>query len=637
MCGICGILANKEEFDGSQSHIVKAMKTLLKHRGPDAEGSHASPYGILGHQRLSIIDINGGDQPMVSLDGRYVLVYNGEIYNYLELRQNLIQLGHVFRTFSDTEVLLQLLMAHGESALNKLIGMFAFVFLDTHTGSWLLARDQFGIKPLYYAHTKTNQFVFASEIKALLEHPDILANVNMKGLGHYFTFQFCLGEETLFKHIYKVEPGYYLKGQGGVIKEKTRYWDADFTVDEHHTDQYFSDRLRTLLQDSARLQIRSDVPLGAYLSGGLDSSAITCFAADLLEAGMPVFTGKFAESLEYDESEFANIVAKVTGAATHEIVPTALDFVTHMPKIIEALDEPVAGPGVFPQYMVSRVAVNHVKVILGGQGGDEIFGGYARYLVGYLEQALKGAIYETQEEGKHLVDLESIVPNLPLLKNYAPLMKNFWQRGLFEDMDARYFRLIDRSPDIASLLTTDVINSIDRKQIFNDFRKTFNHPNTRSYINKMTHFDFKTLLPALLQVEDRMSMAVSLESRVPILDTRIMNLVASAPPSMKFKGGKTKALLKSAVKNIVPDAIINRKDKMGFPVPLREWAQNGVVKEFVNDVLMSQKSRERGIYGKKALAELGSNQGVGSRQLWGALCLELWHQRYIDNSKNGAL
>jgi len=347
-----------------------------------------------------------------------------------------------------------------------------------------------------------------------------------------------------------------------------------------------------------------------------------------------VFVGKFAEGPEYDESNYASVVAETIGARIHEIVPTAGDFVSAMPKIIEALDEPVAGPGVFPQYMVSRFAANHVKVILGGQGGDEIFGGYARYLVGYLEQALKGAIYETQEEGKHLVDLESIVPNLPLLKNYTPLMKTFWQRGLFEDMDTRYFRLIDRSPDIANLLTLDVINGIDRKQVFSEFKKTFNHPDTRSYINKMTHFDFKTLLPALLQVEDRVSMAVSLESRVPILDTRIMSLVASAPPAMKFQGGKTKALLKSAVKNIVPDAIINRKDKMGFPVPLKEWMEHGVVRDFVNDILHSRASRERGLYKPEALINLVNTQGVGSRQLWGALSLELWHQAFIDNSES---
>ena len=321
----------------------------------------------------------------------------------------------------------------------------------------------------------------------------------------------------------------------------------------------------------------------------------------------------------------------------HEVVPTADDFVAYMPEIIRVMDEPLAGPGVFPQFMVSRMAVNEVKVILGGQGGDEIFGGYARYLVGYLEQALKGAIYETQEEGKYLVGLDSIIPNLPLLKQYVPLMDNFWKKGLFEEMDARYFHLIDRSPDLAALLTDDALNSMDRGKVYEDFQKQFNHADTQSYINKMTHFDFKTLLPALLHVEDRVSMAVSLESRVPILDTRIMELVASAPPAMKFKGGKTKALLKRAVSDIVPPSILQRKDKMGFPVPLKEWMEGGVVREFVSDTLLSQSSRERGLYQPNALANISNSQGVGGRQLWGALNLEMWFQTYIDGKGAGAV
>lgn len=630
MCGICGILAEKNSLGQQARRIVENMKSHLRHRGPDDHGTHVSKYAVLGHQRLAIIDLGNGHQPMATPDGRYILVFNGEIYNYLELRQQLIQRGYTFTTFSDTEVLLHLLVDRKEKALDKLNGMFAFVFVDTETGEWLMARDQIGIKPLYYAKTSHQQIVFASEIKSLLVHPEIQRQVNNKGLSHYFTFQFCLGDETLFKGINKLEPGHYVSGQGGEIHKKIRYWDADFSVDEHHTTQYFSDRLLALLQDSARLQIRSDVAVGAYLSGGLDSSTVACFAAEFLERGIPVFTGKFAESPLYDESSYARITSKHISATLHEITPTASDFIGCISDIIWALDEPVAGPGVFPQYVVSRAAAKHVKVVLGGQGGDEIFGGYARYLVGYLEQALKGAIFETQEEGKHLVALDSIVPNLPLLKEYVPLLKNFWQRGLFEEMDARYFRLIDRSPDIANLLTDDVIQELDRKRVFEDFKVLFNHPNTTSYINKMTHFDFKSLLPALLHIEDRVSMSVSLESRVPLLDTRIIDLVASAPPSMKFKGGKTKALLKSAVGSIVPEKIVNRKDKMGFPVPLKEWMGGGIVKEFVCDILHSRVSRERGIYKSAALDNLVNNPGVGSRQLWGALSLELWHQIYMD-------
>jgi asparagine synthase (glutamine-hydrolysing) len=630
MCGICGILSAPEQLGDREKKIVEEMKNRLRHRGPDGDGLHVTRHGILGHQRLAIIDLDHGAQPMLSPDRRYALIFNGEIYNYLELRQTLIQRGQHFQTFSDTEVLLHMLIHYRKDALTKLNGMFAFVFLDTHTGEWLMARDHFGIKPLYFMELANGQLLFASEIKAILAHPDVHPEVNLKGLNHYFTFQFCLNGETLFKHIKKIEPGHFVHGQGGVIHGTSRYWDACFRVDEHHTEQYFVGRLRSLLEDSAKLQVRSDVPLGAYLSGGIDSSVVTCMAASCLEEGMPVFTGKFLESAAYDESSYARLVAGHAKALIHEVVLSADDFVEFLPKIMHAMDEPLAGPGVFPQYMVSRLAVQHVKVVLGGQGGDEIFGGYARYLVGYLEQALKGAIYETQEEGSHLVGLDSIIPNLPLLRQYGPLMKNFWRDGLFDEMDARYFRLIDRSPDISSLLTEEMLSKLGRQEVFADFQVLFNHPETKSYINKMTHFDFKTLLPALLHVEDRVSMAVSLESRVPILDPRIVELVGSAPPAMKFKGGKTKALLKSAVRNIIPDQVLDRKDKMGFPVPLAEWMQGGVVRDFVNDTLLGEASRTRGIYSETALRSMADNQGVGSRQLWGALSLELWHQRFID-------
>ena len=630
MCGICGIIGKPGSLNKKDENVVEAMKLRLQHRGPDDDGLHASKYAILGHTRLSIIDLEHGIQPMASQDGRYVLVFNGEIYNYLELRQQLIQRGVSFETFSDTEVLLQQLILDRTDALAKLNGMFAFVFLDTETGEWIAARDQFGIKPFYFTTTKPGHFLFASEIKALLTHPEVRAEVNQQGLNHYFTFQFCLNSETLFKGIQKIEPGCYLEGRAGEILKTVRYWDADYRVDEHHTEQYFVERLHSLLEDSVRLQIRSDVPLGTYLSGGIDSSTISCLAADCLDSEVPVFTGKFTESPAYDESSYAKEVAKQIGATMHEIVPTAQDFVNFMPDIIEVMDEPVAGPGVFPQYMVSRLASNHVKVILGGQGGDEIFGGYARYLVGYLEQALKGAIYETSEEGRHLVDLDSIIPNLPLLKQYVPLMQGFWRKGLFENMDARYFNLIDRSPDLERHLTEDAISNFDREQAFQEFQQLFNHPDTKSYINKMTHFDYKTLLPALLHVEDRVSMAASLESRVPILDTRIMEIVASAPPAMKFQGGETKALLRSAIQNVVPKPILDRKDKMGFPVPLSDWMREGVVRDFVNDTLLSQASYERGLYRKESLQNIANSQGVGGRQLWGALSLELWYQSYID-------
>lgn len=629
MCGIAAIITSGGGLQAKKT-VLSSMLGKLAHRGPDGEGiCHVDGMALFGHRRLAIIDIEHGAQPMRSPDNRYTLVFNGEIYNYIELRQSLIQKGHKFKTFSDTEVLLVLLIEYGPEAINRLNGMFAFVFHDRHSNSWIAARDPFGIKPLYFARPG-NEIAFSSEIKALLAHPDIDAVRDDAALQQYMSFQFCLDDHTLFQGIKKVNPGTYIKGRGAQILDKVTYWDTNYQIDNYHTEEYFVDNLRSLLEDSTRMQIRSDVPLGGYISGGIDSSLVCSLASHDLDSELPVFHGRFTEGAQYDESYYAKLVAKEINAVYHETVPTADQFADTLPSLIYHLDEPLAGPGLFPQFCVSQSASEKVKVILGGQGGDEIFGGYARYLVGYLEQAVKGAIFETKEEGSHLVTLESIIPQLPLLKQYKPLLKNFLSKGMFEDMDERYFHLIDRSQSLESLVSPDLIDSFDREELFCSFQKIFNHPDTKSYINKMTHFDLKTLLPALLQVEDRVSMAVSLESRVPLLDTRIVDLVTSMPPPLKFQGGKTKHILKKAVRSLLPEKILHRKDKMGFPVPLSEWMQGGVVRDFVADTLLSQRSLERGIYKPEVLKSMLESHGVGGRQLWGALSLELWHQTYID-------
>jgi asparagine synthase (glutamine-hydrolysing) len=293
------------------------------------------------------------------------------------------------------------------------------------------------------------------------------------------------------------------------------------------------------------------------------------------------------------------------------------------------MDEPVAGPGLFPQFMVSRLARRHVKVALGGQGGDEVFGGYARYLVAYLEQALKGAIFETNEEAEHIVSLQSILPNLPSLRAYGPMIQQFWRADVFEPMDRRYFRLVDRSGGALSLLNPDFRESYDREAIFRDFQDVFNHPDTRSYYNKMTHFDMVTGLPALLQVEDRVSMAASFESRVPLLDHRIADLVCRMPPRMKFKGGELKYLLKRAARHLLPPRILARKDKMGFPVPLHLWAR-GRSRDFFGDILLSQRCRERGLFNGNEVERLMDYELAFGRRLWGLLNLELWFREFID-------
>lgn len=629
MCGLVAVLTSGSSLAASQD-VIKQMLASISHRGPDGEGVHHVPgQALFGHRRLAVIDLEHGMQPMLTPDQRYSLVFNGEIYNYLELRKELEQQGCHFLTQSDTEVLLQLLVQRGEAAIEALNGMFAFVFHDRANNTWIAARDHFGIKPLYYAET-ADKLLFASEIKALLIHPEITATRDDHALHQYLALQFCFDNRTLFSGIQKLKPGHYLIGQGSSILSDRCYWEASYHIDSYHNESYFCEQLLALLQDSIRLQIRSDVPLGGYLSGGIDSSLVCRLASEHLDHPMPMFHGRFTEGPQYDESAYAKAMVDHTNGHYFEVVPTADEFVRDLPRLIEALDEPLAGPGLFPQYAVSKLAREHVTVVLGGQGGDELFGGYARYLVGYLEQALKGAILETQEEGKHLVTLESIVPNLSVLKQYTPLLSNFWSKGLFEEMDARYFRLIDRSQGLSDLLHPDLLAVFDRERLFADFQEVFNYADTQSYINKMTHFDQKTLLPALLQIEDRVSMAVSLESRVPLLDKRIVDLITSMPPPLKFQGGRTKHTLKKTICHLLPEVVHNRKDKMGFPVPLKEWMQGGVVRDFVSDTLLSQRSLQRGIFNPQSLRGMLDQQGVGGRQLWGALSLELWHQRFID-------
>ncbi|MBF0507786.1 MAG: asparagine synthase (glutamine-hydrolyzing) [Deltaproteobacteria bacterium] len=629
MCGICGLIWDRGNSYPGAEPLVREMMRRQAHRGPDGQGLISGPGFCFGHRRLAVIDLTTGSQPMTSPDGRYALTYNGEIYNYIELREELLRAGTRFRTSSDTEVLLHLLIQKGDQAFNELNGMFAFAFIDRLTGVWLLARDLFGIKPLYYASIQ-DEIIFASEIKAILAHSLLPAAPDWSSLQQYLTFQFCLNGQTLFSGIRALEPGHYIRGRQGRITESGTYWEIDHSIDDSRPDEYWPDKLRAYLEDSVSLQLRSHVPVGAHLSGGLDSSAVAALAAKRLDHPLPVFHGRFSEGAAYDESAYAQAVARFVGGEYHEVVPSAEDFVDWLPRLIYYLDEPVAGPGVFPQFMVSRLAAGRVKVVLGGQGGDEIFCGYARYLIAYLEQAMKAAIFDSQEEGAAAVSLVSLLPGLPLLKSYRGLMDSFWREGLFDDMAARYFKMIDRSPDLADLLTPDACHRMDRGRIFADFCRVFNQPNTSSYINKMALFDLKTLLPALLQVEDRVSMAVSLESRVPLLDRRIVELMAAMPPALKFNGGAGKNIFKQAMADVLPRQVLHRQDKMGFPVPLKEWMTKGPVRDFVHDVLGSQSCRDRGLVQGPAVARLLDQESTFGRQLWGILCLELWHRQFID-------
>ncbi len=626
MCGFVGII--NKNGNSAEPSILGKMASSIHHRGPDADGVFLEgPVGFV-HKRLSIIDLKTGNQPM-SFEN-CTIVYNGEVYNYIELRNELISKGHQFQTTSDTEVILHLYKEYGVDFLNVLNGMFAFIIYDQIEQKLLIARDHFGIKPLYWYHDD-QKILFGSEIKALLAHPEISAESDVDILYEYLTFQFIMGDGTMFRNIFKILPGHFM-----IIDlrswdtDTVKYWEPNFKLDQYHTEEYFIDELRKILDETVSQQLRSDVPLGTYLSGGLDSSLVTIMASKFLNGPIKSFSGAFNEGPEFNELEYARVAAKAAHSELFEIFPTEQEFIDVMPKLIYHLDEPVAGPGLFPQYIVSKFASQHVKVILGGQGGDEIFGGYARYLVAYLEQAVKGAIYESNEEGEHIVSLKSILPNLPSLKQYIPMMKKFWNDGAFEPMDRRYYSLLNRMGSTSSFLHPEFLHERNDDAIFSKFSSYFNHSDTKSYFNKMTHFDMFGSLPGLLQVEDRMSMAVSIESRVPLLDRRIVDLISRMPAGMKFKGGEMKYLLKKTIKDVLPDKIMNRKDKMGFPVPLHIWSKNKA-KDFILDVLLSRNAKDRNIINTRYIEQLIKSEQPFSRGLWGFLCLELWYAQFIDN------
>ena len=626
MCGIVGFYS----FIKNKDIIINNQLETIRHRGPDDKNFYVHNNIALGHTRLAIIDIKQGSQPMHSIDGRFTIVFNGEIYNYLELRQHLVSKGIDFKTYSDTEVLLNMYILYGEDCVCKLNGMFSFAIYDKEKNSLFLARDHFGIKPLYYVYNDDN-FVFASEIKSILKYHGIRAEVDYLSLNEYMAFQVMLKKHTMFKNISSLEHATYFILENGKIKEKKRYWHFNYDIDETRNEDEYCSELLHLLEDSLNIQTRADVPIGAYLSGGIDSSLVSILASKKYFGDFHTFTGGFKDSKEFDETYYANIVHQYIKSIHHEIFPTSQNFIDTFEKISYHMDYPEAGPGVFSQYMVSKLASSYVKVVLGGQGGDEIFGGYTRYAVAYLEQAIKGAIFETAEEGRHLVTLQSIIPNMPQLKNYIPLIKEQFKEGLFGPMDERYYRIINRTHNVDMIYNKDFLKSFDSMQLLDKFKQVFNTPNTKSYFNKMTYFDLKTLLPALLHVEDRVSMAVSIESRVPILDYRIVELISKMPPTMKFAGGKTKAILLKTVKNLLPKEIFERKDKMGFPTPINKWLASDL-KEYALDILTSQKSKQRGYFNISNIEKEIINSGKFSRDLWGCLNIEMWHRQFIDNA-----
>jgi asparagine synthase (glutamine-hydrolysing) len=617
MCGIAGIV----RWDGAPppAGTVRAMCDRLVHRGPDDQGYYVDQAVALGMRRLSIIDLETGHQPVGNEDGTVWVVFNGEIYNFKELRRELEARGHRFRTTSDTETIVHLYEEYGPGAVERLRGMFALALWDTRRRDLLLARDRLGIKPLYYAPF-AGGLAFASELKALLEVPEVGRELHWPAVGHVFAFGATPAAESILAGVHKLEPGRRAMVRGNGRIDVERYWDVTFAPDLRASEAELVERLRALLIESVDLHLRSDVPVGVFLSGGVDSSAVLATMVRLASGPVQTFSIGFSEA-GYDELPHARQMAEACGTEHHELVlePHGLDIVEDLAWY---LDEPFGDPSAIPTYMVSKLAASHVKVVLSGDGGDEIFGGYDKYVVERRERErdrvpgplrhLLGAIGRAMPEGT--------------------TGRNFL-RHLALDGPRRY---VDASTmfgraEQARLFRPDVFERVFQPDPA-DAAIAHLAPRGAGWLSPLQYWDLQCYLPLdILTKVDRMTMAHSLEARPALLDHRLVEFAATVPPDLLLRGGTTKYLLKQALRGLVPDTILDRR-KHGFAVPL-EWWFRGEWSGFLRDLLLSKRSRERGLFDPAYLALLLRLHEGGRNldgHLWTLASFELWCRRFLD-------
>ena len=627
MCGIAGIFT-KSGISQERQACLKRMGDVMVHRGPDGEGYHVEESIGLVHRRLSIIDVEGGRQPLCNEDGTIWTVFNGEIYNYIELRDQLIQKGHIFKTSSDTEVIVHLYEERGESFVEYLRGMFAIALWDSAKKRLILIRDRLGKKPLYYASCK-DSFVFASEIKALLQHPDVPKEIDQEAIVDYFSLLYIPAPKSIFRAIRKLRPAHMLVVDEGGCREKS-YWDLSFDEPEEKTEEGWCEELIRTLEESVRLRLRSDVPLGAFLSGGVDSSAVVALMSAMNSAAINTCSVGFDEK-EFDESAYAKSFARRLATEHHEekVRPNALSI---LDKLAWHYDEPFADSSAVPTYYVSQAARRHVTVALSGDGGDENFAGYGRYYHDLVENRCRSLV--PQGIRKSLFGaLGAIYPKLDWAPRAFRAQASF--RAFSRDPVEGYFYSVSGiKPELKSdLLSPDLYQQVNGYSPIEIFRDYYNRPTRADHLSRVQYLDIKTyLVDDILVKVDRASMANSLEVRCPILDHRFMELVARIPSSLKLKNGHGKYIFKKALSAILPQEILLRR-KQGFAVPLPAWFR-GDIKNFTADIILGPDPL--GVLNGKVVESLWDKHQSGSRDystpLWTILMYRLWQRIAADAS-----
>jgi len=610
---------------GKRRGVIGQMCSVIEHRGPDDEGFYVDGGLAIGMRRLSIIDLVTGKQPITNEDGSIWIVFNGEIYNFRELRDDLIRRGHTFQTGTDTEVIVHLDEDEGERCVERLRGMFSFAIWDKRERKLFMARDRVGVKPLHY-WLAGDTLVFASEIKSILQHPDVAREVNLEAISDFLSFGYVPDPASAFQGIHKLLPGHTLTFKDGRLSTRC-YW--DFEYDQNgasgpvREESYYIERIRELIAESVRLRLISDVPLGAFLSGGIDSSTVVAMMAREMDRPVKTFSIGFTES-SFDELHYARIAARHFNTEHHEFIVTP-DVCKIVEEIVWHHDEPFADVSSIPTYIVSKMAREHVTVILSGDGGDELFGGYDRYLVDRNRELFERIPSFLRRN--FMLRASRAIPRETYGKNFL--------RNMALDSDSRYVDSVSYFDEDAKrdLLSPGLRRWLAGHDSADEFRRLLSVPRSSERLDHLLYLDSKTYLPGdILTKVDRMSMAHSIEAREPLLDHKLIEFVQTIPASFKLNGSVGKHILKTAVRGLIPDEIINRQ-KQGFGVPIRRWFNNEL-RELLYDTLTDGRTRQRGYFNQGVVDEILDEHRRGRRdnstQLWGLLTLELWQRSFID-------
>jgi asparagine synthase (glutamine-hydrolysing) len=627
MCGICGKLFY-DPYAAVSPDLMRRMTQSIAHRGPDGEGTYFSGPVGLGHLRLAIIDLKTGAQPMTNEDGTLWIVFNGEIYNFPELRRELLAKGHRFTSTTDTEVIIHLYEEYGPECLPRLRGMFAFAIWDDSNRTLFLARDRVGIKPLYYVDTGA-AFLFASEIKALLVDPDVSRTVDPQVVDKFFTFLYLAGRETLFKDIYKLEPGHYLVIKNGRVTDG-KYWDLHFERNRSWKSiGQAAESLHELFAKTVKEHMISDVPVGILLSGGVDSTAVLSAAVEETDKRIKTFTVGFQSEDFDDERPYARMAAERFGTEHHEITLSPEEFSSFLPSYVWHMEEPVCEAPAIALYYVSKLARKTVTVLLSGEGGDEAFGGYNKYRNLLMLEKAKSLAGPFKGVLSHCINAASSLNGLARIGKYASLIKPRLS-DYYYSLNSSPFSYFNQNRN--RLYSDEFLAGVSVEKSTEIIRQLFDRVEGRPLLDQMLYVDTKTWLPDDLLIKaDKITMANSLELRVPLLDHLVLEFAAGLPPHYKVRGLETKRVLKRAFSRTIPKAILKRR-KTGFPVPLRKWMQHDL-RDYAHDILLSERARQRGYFRKgqmeAALAEAG--RGSMAKELFSLLTLELWHREFVDS------